>query len=56
MNGGYHKVCDSLGYGLPYATQYTNPFGYVGPNEGDKSDMVASYRFSGGSNITAWLD
>ena len=31
-------------------------FGYVGPNEGDKSDMVASYRFSGGSNITAWLD
>ena len=31
-------------------------FGYVGPDEGDKSDMVASYRFSGGSNITAWLD
>ena len=31
-------------------------FGYVGPNEGDKSDMVASYRFSVGSNITAWLD
>ena len=25
MNGRYHKVCDSLGYGLPYATQYTNP-------------------------------
>lgn len=25
MNGKYHKVCDSLGYGLPYATQYTNP-------------------------------
>jgi hypothetical protein len=25
MNGGFHKVCDSLGYGLPYATQYTNP-------------------------------
>jgi len=25
MNGRFHKVCDSLGYGLPYATQYTNP-------------------------------
>jgi hypothetical protein len=25
MNGKLHKFCDSLGYGLPYATQYTNP-------------------------------
>lgn len=25
MNGHYHKICDSLGYGLPYATQFTNP-------------------------------
>ena len=25
MNGRYHKVCNSIGYGLPYATQYTNP-------------------------------
>lgn len=25
MNGKLHKVCDSVGYGLPYATQYTNP-------------------------------
>ena len=25
MQGRPHKVCDSLGYGLPYATQYTNP-------------------------------
>jgi hypothetical protein len=25
MGGKFHKVCDSLGYGLPYATQYTNP-------------------------------
>lgn len=23
--GKYHKICDSLGYGLPYATQFTNP-------------------------------
>jgi hypothetical protein len=25
MNGRPHKICDSLGYGLPYATQFTNP-------------------------------
>src|SRR5471032_2477468 len=25
MNGGLHKLCDSIGYGLPYATQFTNP-------------------------------
>ena len=25
MNGNMHKICNSVGYGLPYATQYTNP-------------------------------
>jgi len=25
MNGRLHKLCTSVGYGLPYATQYTNP-------------------------------
>jgi hypothetical protein len=25
MNGQYHLVCKSVGYGLPYATQFTNP-------------------------------
>jgi hypothetical protein len=25
MNGNLHKICDSVGYGLPYATQYTAP-------------------------------
>jgi hypothetical protein len=25
MNGRYHKVCDSIGYGFSAATQYTNP-------------------------------
>ena len=25
MNGNRHKLCNSVGYGLPYATQYTNP-------------------------------
>ena len=31
-------------------------FGYVGPNEGDKSDMVLSSSFSGGSDIPSWLE
>ena len=25
MNGHLHKRCNSIGYGIPYATQYTNP-------------------------------
>ena len=25
MNGHVHKICNSIGYGLPYATQYTSP-------------------------------
>ena len=25
MNGSLHKMCDSVGYGIPYATQFTNP-------------------------------
>src|SRR5271157_1288009 len=25
LNGKLHKVCDSIGYGIPYATQFTNP-------------------------------
>jgi hypothetical protein len=25
MHGHLHKMCDSIGYGIPYSTQYTNP-------------------------------
>ena len=25
LNGKLHKICDSVGFGLPYATQFTNP-------------------------------
>jgi len=25
LYGKLHKVCDSIGYGIPYATQFTNP-------------------------------
>lgn len=25
MQGNLHKICDSVGYGIPYSTQYSNP-------------------------------
>jgi hypothetical protein len=25
LNGRLHKICNALGYGFPYATQFTNP-------------------------------
>lgn len=25
MNGRYHFICNSIGYGIPYSVQYTNP-------------------------------
>jgi hypothetical protein len=25
LQANLHKLCDSIGYGIPYATQYTNP-------------------------------
>lgn len=31
MNGNLHHVCDSMGYGLPYATQFSNPEKMVNP-------------------------
>ena len=34
MNNQLTKVCDSVGYGLPYATQYTNPQMRVGSQNG----------------------
>jgi hypothetical protein len=27
-NGQFHKICDSVGYGIPYSTQFTNPYQY----------------------------
>ena len=34
MNNQLSKVCDSIGYGLPYATQYTNPSRVTGGGSG----------------------
>jgi hypothetical protein len=35
MNGKLHKVCNAVGYGLPYATQYTNPMRISGDGHGN---------------------
>ena len=37
-------------------TQSLISFGYIGPDQGDKSDMVISDMLSGASNIPSWLD
>jgi hypothetical protein len=35
IEGKLHKLCDSIGYGLPYATQFTNPLkGHYFSNNG----------------------
>jgi hypothetical protein len=34
MNGKLHKICTAVGYGLPYATQYTNPMRIAGDGHG----------------------
>lgn len=34
MSGHLHKMCDSIGYGVPYATQYTSPMKLV-DNQGN---------------------
>ena len=34
MNGKLHKICTAVGYGLPYATQYTNPMRISGDGHG----------------------
>ena len=31
-------------------------FGYIGPDQGDQSDMVVSDMFSGTSNIPSWIE
>lgn len=40
LNGNLHKRCDSVGYGLPYATQYTNPQRLASYGEGGHYGVV----------------
>ena len=48
--GRYHKICDSLGYGLPYATQYTNPMERSGVPQADPNGL-----FSPASADGTWI-
>lgn len=41
MNGGLHKICDSIGYGIPYATQFTNPQKVLGYRETEERGNIA---------------
>lgn len=34
LNGVLHKLCDSTGFGIPYATQFSNPQRMVGDGHG----------------------
>jgi hypothetical protein len=41
LQGHLHKLCDSIGYGIPYATQYTNPQHFdLPPNNGGNYQSV----------------
>lgn len=46
MNGKLHHVCDSMGYGLPYSTQFSNPEKVI--NGGDS--LATSRRISRSSS------
>jgi hypothetical protein len=39
LNGKLHKICDSFGYGFPYATQFTNPHRALHPEYHDSAMM-----------------
>lgn len=45
LNGHLHKLCDALGYGFPYATQFTNPmrdtfYGTTGAGSGSSVHLA----------------
>lgn len=41
LNGRYHKLCDSIGYGIPNSTQFTNPNQVVAGYYRENSDVIA---------------
>jgi hypothetical protein len=41
MNNQLTKFCDSVGFGLPYATQYTNPQKYNGMSQADPNGLYS---------------
>lgn len=41
LNGRTHKLCDSVGFGFPYATQFTNPMRVAGGMDTPSTGNVA---------------
>ena len=41
MNGKLHKLCNSFGYPIPYATQYTSPVNNVGRPQADPNGLFS---------------
>ena len=54
-NGHLHKICDSMGYGIPYSTQFTNPYQYRGSGatvpQADPNGLFTSAQATG-----TWLN
>ena len=44
------------GYDIDKIIQTLVSFGYVGPNEGDKSDMIVSDMFTGAGELPSWIE
>lgn len=44
------------GYNVDKIIQTLVSFGYVGPNEGDKSDVIVSDMFTGEGPLPSWIE
>lgn len=55
LNGNLHKVCDSIGYGIPYSTQFTNPQ-YIASNNHTLPQADPNGLFSPASADGTWIN
>lgn len=55
MNGKLHKVCDSIGYGIPYSTQYTNPQKHDSVHGGVTPQADPNGLYSAPSSDATWV-
>ena len=55
MNGKLHKLCDSIGFGIPYATQYTNPQKFVSAHNSTAPQADPNGLFSPASAEGTWV-
>ena len=55
FGGHLHKVCNSVGYGIPYATQYTNPQQAFGNGQGGLPQADPNGLYSPASADGTWV-